>query len=372
MTDLTPYLNALARHDGTDLYLTTGARPCAKFNGKMKILRDEPLRPGEVAAMASRLMDNEQQALFKHDLELNIALSLSGVGRFRANIFHQRNQVSMVIRNIKMDVPVFSNLNLPSVLQDVVMIKRGLILFVGAAGSGKSTSLAALINHRNEHLMGHIVTIEDPVEFVHKHKKSVISQREVGVDTRSFHDALKNTLRQAPDVIFIGEINDYETMEQVLNYAETGHLVISALHANNVTQGIDRVISFFPDVRRNQILQKLSNNLVCMASQQLLPSSRNASSYSTRVPAVEILLGTPKSKELIASGRVDELKETIDRSYSTGMQTFDQSLFSLVRAGKLDMEVAIHYAESPENLRLKLKLNRQDVSKISALAQKIY
>lgn len=268
--ELTPYLNALARHDGSDLYLTTGAVPCAKFQGKMKTLRDEPLQPGEVAAMARRIMDDKQREQFDHDLEMNLALSIAGVGRFRVNVFHQRNQVSMVVRNIKMDIPRFEDLNLPDVLAETVMMKRGLILFVGATGSGKSTSLAALIDHRNRHSTGHIITIEDPVEFVHKHAKSVINQREVGVDTRNFHEALKNTLRQAPDVILIGEIRDQETMEHVLNYAETGHLVISTLHANNANQAVDRIVNFFPESRRDQILQDLANNMVAIVSQRLL------------------------------------------------------------------------------------------------------
>jgi twitching motility protein PilU len=359
VTDLTPYLNALARHDGSDLYLTTGAPPCAKFNGKMKLLRDEPLRPNEVGDMAKHLMDEEQRKLFEHNLELNIALSLAGIGRFRVNIFHQRNQISMVIRNIKTAIPSFESLNLPNVLREAVTAKRGLLLLVGATGSGKSTSLAALIDHRNETNMGHIVTIEDPVEFVHRHKKSVISQREVGVDTRSFHEALKNTLRQAPDVILIGEIRDQETMEHVLNYAETGHLVISSLHANNANQAIDRIVNFFPDSRRNQVLQDLSNNLVCIASQRLIPTTNGG-----RIPAVEILLGTPKSKELISNGKVLELQEAMDKSHTSGMQTFDQALFELVRGGKVDMEVAIHHADSANNLRLKLKLNQGVAKKI--------
>jgi twitching motility protein PilU len=367
VTELTPYLNALARHNGSDLYLTTGASPCAKFNGKMKNLRDEPLKPGEVGAMAKRLMDEEQKKLFDHNLELNIALSLAGIGRFRVNIFHQRNQISMVIRNIKMDIPSFESLNLPHILQDAVMSKRGLLLFVGATGSGKSTSLAALIDHRNATSTGHIVTIEDPVEFIHKHKKSVISQREVGVDTRSYHEAFKNTLRQAPDVILIGEIRDQETMEHVLNYAETGHLVISTLHANNANQAIDRIISFFPDSRRNQLLQDLSRNLVCIASQRLLPTTSGG-----RIPAVEVLLGTPRSKELIANGKVLELKEAMEKSNTTGMQTFDQALFELVRNGVVDMEVAIHHADSAHNLRLKLKLNPKAVKKIESLGSRTH
>lgn len=367
MTELTPYLNALARHDGSDLYLTTGASPCAKFNGKMKNLRDKPLKPGEVGAMAKRLMDKEQQQIFEHELELNIALSLAGVGRFRVNIFHQRNQISMVVHNIKMTVPSFQSLNLPEILQDTIMAKRGFILFVGATGSGKTTSLAALIDHRNTLSMGHIVTIEDPVEFVHKHKKSVISQREVGVDTRSFHDALKNTLRQAPDVILVGEIRDQITMEHILNYAETGHLVISCLHANNANQAIDRIVNFFPDTRRNQVLQDLSNNLVCIASQRLIPTTTGG-----RIPAVEILLGTPRSKELIASGKIVQLKEAMEKSHTTGMQTFDQSLFELVREGKVDMEMAINHADSADNLTAKLKLNHGAINKVERLGTRTH
>lgn len=367
MTELTPYLNALARHDGSDLYLTTGASPCARFNGKMKTLRDEPLKPGEVGAMAKRLMDDEQKILFEHDLEINIALSIAGVGRFRVNIFHQRNQVSMVVRNVKMDIPSFKNLNLPNILQETIMAKRGLILFVGATGSGKSTSLAALIDHRNTHTMGHIVTIEDPVEFVHKHKKSVISQREVGVDTRSYHDALKNTLRQSPDVILVGEIRDQTTMEHILNYAETGHLVISSLNANNANQAIDRIVNFFSDSRRNQVLQDVANNLVCIASQRLLPTTAGG-----RIPAVEILLVTPRSKELIASGKIQQLKDAMEKSHTTGMQTFDQALFDLVRKGKVDMEVAIHYAESSDGLRSKLKLNQGALNKVERLGARTH
>jgi twitching motility protein PilU len=367
VTELTPYLNALSRHEGTDLYLTTGAPPSAKFNGRMKLLRDEPLKPGEVGEMANSIMDEEQKKLFDHDLEINIALSLTGVGRFRVNIFHQRNQISMVIRNIKMGIPSFSSLNLPEILQDVVMVKKGLILFVGATGSGKTTSLAALIDHRNEHSTGHIVTIEDPVEFVHKHKQSVVSQREVGVDTRSLHDALKNTLRQAPDVILVGEIRDKETLEHVLNYAETGHLVLSCLNASNANQAIDRLVNFYPDSRRHQVLQDLSNNLICIASQRLLPTSKGG-----RIPAVEILLGTPRSRELIANGKILELKQAMEKSNTSGMKTFDQALFDLVRSGKVDMDVAIHHADSANNLRLKLKLNQGAVNKIESLGTRAH
>jgi twitching motility protein PilU len=245
--DIQALLKTLVSQDGSDLYLSTGAPPCAKFNGVLKPLSSESLKPGEIAAIAMDIMDAEQRLEFDRDLEMNLALSMHGVGRFRINIFKQRNEVSIVARNIKLDIPKFEDLKLPPILLDVIMRKRGLVLFVGATGSGKSTSLAALIDYRNRSSSGHIITIEDPVEYIHRHKKSIINQREVGVDTRSFQAALKNTLRQAPDVILIGEIRDRETMEHALAFADTGHLAISTLHANNANQALDRIINFFPE-----------------------------------------------------------------------------------------------------------------------------
>ncbi|WP_122735599.1 PilT/PilU family type 4a pilus ATPase, partial [Pseudomonas viridiflava] len=259
--DFPALLKILASQDGSDLYLSTGAPPCAKFNGVLKPLGTETLKPGEVAKIAQGLMDEEQKLEFLRELEMNLAVSLAGIGRFRINIFMQRNEVSIVARNIKLDIPRFEDLYLPPVLLDVIMEKHGLVLFVGATGSGKSTSLAALIDYRNRNASGHIITIEDPVEFIHRHKKSIVNQREVGVDTRSFRAALKNTLRQAPDVILIGEIRDRETMEHALAFADTGHLAISTLHANNANQALDRIINFFPEERRPQLLHDLGNNL---------------------------------------------------------------------------------------------------------------
>jgi twitching motility protein PilU len=263
--DIQALLKTLVSQDGSDLYLSTGAPPCAKFNGVLRPLSGDSLKPGEIAAIAMAIMDAEQRLEFERDLEMNLALSIHGVGRFRINIFKQRNEVSIVARNIKLDIPRFEDLKLPPILLDVIMRKRGLVLFVGATGSGKSTSLAALIDYRNRSSSGHIITIEDPVEYIHRHKKSIINQREVGVDTRSFQAALKNTLRQAPDVILIGEIRDRETMEHALAFADTGHLAISTLHANNANQALDRIINFFPEDRRPQLLNDLGNNLQAFA-----------------------------------------------------------------------------------------------------------
>ncbi|HEX5842751.1 MAG TPA: PilT/PilU family type 4a pilus ATPase, partial [Pseudomonas sp.] len=293
--DLTAMLNILSSQDGSDLYLSTGAPPCAKFNGVLKALSQEPLKSGDVAAIAAGVMDSAQREDFERELEMNLAISIAGVGRFRINIFKQRNEVSMVCRNIKMDIPVFEDLKLPEVLLKTIMEKRGLVLFVGGTGSGKSTSLAALIDYRNRNSGGHIITIEDPVEYVHKHKKSIINQREVGVDTRSFHAALKNTLRQAPDVILIGEIRDRETMEHALAFADTGHLAISTLHANNANQALDRILHFFPEDFREQLLLDLSFNLKATIAQQLIPSIDG----SRRWAAFEVMTGTPLVKDLI-------------------------------------------------------------------------
>ncbi len=271
--ELRDMLQILAKQDGSDLYLSTGAPPCAKFNGGLRPLNETPLEPGEVARIAAEIMDGEQKLQFDKELEMNLAISLPQIGRFRVNIFKQRNEVSLVARNIKTEIPRFEDLKLPPVLLDTIMEKRGLVLFVGGTGSGKSTSLAALIDHRNRNSGGHIITIEDPVEFVHRHRKSIINQREVGVDTRSFHAALKNTLRQAPDVILIGEIRDRETMEHALAFSETGHLAISTLHANNANQALDRIINFFPEERRPQLLNDLGNNLKAFVSQRLVKTT---------------------------------------------------------------------------------------------------
>ncbi|WP_268796459.1 PilT/PilU family type 4a pilus ATPase [Pseudomonas huanghezhanensis] len=353
--DFPALLKILASQDGSDLYLSTGAPPCAKFNGVLKPLSTEALKPGDVAKIAESIMDSEQRHDFERDLEMNLAYSLGGIGRFRINIFKQRNEVSVVARNIKLDIPKFEDLHLPPVLLDVVMEKRGLVLFVGATGSGKSTSLAALIDHRNRHASGHIITIEDPIEFIHKHKKSIINQREVGVDTRSFHAALKNTLRQAPDVILIGEIRDRETMEHALAFADTGHLAISTLHANNANQALDRIINFFPEERRPQLLQDLGNNLKAFVSQRLVKTMDGK-----RRAAVEVMLGTPTIRDLIHRNELTELKGIMDKSTNLGMQTFDNALYDLAVEGVITEEEALKNADSMNNVRLRLKLHSEN------------
>ena len=282
---------------------------------------------------------------------MNLAYTIPGIGRFRVNIFKQRNEISIVARNIVTEIPNVDALGLPPILKDVIMTKRGLVLFVGATGSGKSTSLAALIDHRNTNSSGHIITIEDPIEFIHRHKRSIVNQREIGVDTRSFHQALKNTLRQAPDVILIGEIRDRETMEHAIAFAETGHLCISTLHANNANQALDRIINFFPEERRNQLLLDLSLNLKCFVSQRLVPTVDGK-----RCAAIEILLGTPTVAQAIHKGEVESIKEIMQKSENLGMQTFDAALFRLYEDGKISFEEALKNADSANNLRLRIKL----------------
>ena len=339
----------LAYENGSDLYLSTGAVPSIKFNGVLTPIQELAMKPGETTAIANDIMDSEQQATFEKELEMNLALSLPKVGRFRVNIFRQRNEISIVARNIKLDIPTFEELKLPPVLLDVIMEKRGLVLFVGATGSGKSTSLAALIDHRNKNTSGHIITIEDPIEYVHPHKKSIINQREVGVDTRSFHAALKNTLRQAPDVILIGEIRDRETMEHALAFAETGHLAISTLHANNANQALDRIINFFPEERRDQLMNDLGNNLKAFVSQRLVKTVDGK-----RRAAVEILLGTATIQDMIRRGDFSNIKEIMEKSVNLGMKTFDQCLFELYCEGVISEDEALRNADSVNNLKLRI------------------
>src|SRR3989344_4783919 len=352
--DLNAMLKILSSQDGSDLYLSAGPRAGVKFMGVLRPLGAEPLKAGEIAAVADAIMDSAQKIEFERELEMNLAISLAGIGRFRINIFKQRNEVSIVARNIKMEIPKFEDLKLPEILLKTVMEKRGLVLFVGGTGSGESTSLAALIDYRNRNSGGHIITIEDPVEYVHRHKKSIINQREVGVDTRSFHAALKNTLRQAPDVILIGEIRDRETMEHALAFADTGHLAISTLHANNANQALDRIINFFPEERRPQLLNDLGNNLKAFVSQRLVKTVDGK-----RRAAVEVLLGTPTVRDLIKRSELSEIKEIMEKSRNLGMQTFDQALIELVNEGAIDEEEAVKNADSANNVRLKLKLYRE-------------
>jgi twitching motility protein PilU len=349
------YLKTLVEQDGSDIYLSAGAPPSAKIHGNLSALEPEPMTEEQVKSIAYTVMDAEQIAQFERKPEMNLAISEQGIGRFRVNIFRQRNSISMVIRNIVTNIPNWELLGLPKILTDVIMAKRGLVLFVGATGSGKSTSLASLIDYRNTHSAGHIITIEDPVEFIHSHKKSIVNQREVGLDTDCYEDALKNTLRQAPDVILIGEVRDRDTMEHAIAFAETGHLAISTLHANNANQALDRIINFFPEDRRNQLLLDLSLNLRAFVSQRLVRTSDGK-----RAAAIEILLGTPLVQDMIRRGDVHEIKEIMEKSEGLGMQTFDSALYNLYQAGKIDLDEALKNADSPNNLRLKISLSNKN------------
>lgn len=349
--DLKTLLKALVQHGGSDLYLTTGAPPSAKIHGKLHHLGKEILEPGVVRDVAYDVMDDAQIRDFETKPEMNLAIAEAGIGRFRVNIFKQRHEISMVIRAITDDIPSLDSLGLPPIVKRLVMQKRGLILFVGATGSGKSTSLASLIDHRNANSAGHIITIEDPVEFVHSHKKSIINQREVGVDTDSYQDALENTLRQAPDVILIGEVRTRDTMEHALTFSETGHLCLSTLHANNANQALDRIINFFPEERHKQLLLDLSLNLIAIVSQRLVPTVDGK-----RAAAVEVMLVTPRARDLIRKGAISELKEMMEKSANEGMQTFDMSLLQLYNQGLISQEEALKNADSANNLRLKITL----------------
>ena len=344
-------LRMMIEKDGSDLFLTTGAPPSMKAYGKLVPLIDKKLPEGMVKKIAYQIMNAEQIKEFEKSPEMNLAVADPDIGRFRVNIFQQRGEIGIVARNIKTEIPSAESLGLPPVLSELIMSKRGIILFVGGTGSGKSTSLAALIDYRNKNSDGHIITIEDPVEFIHPHQGCIVNQREVGVDTNSYEDALKNTLRQAPDVILIGEIRSQETMEHALAFAETGHLCLSTLHANNANQALDRIINFFPDERHKQLFLDLSLNLVAFVSQRLIPTVDGK-----RAAAIEILIGTPRVADLIKGGKVMELKEVMEKSEQQGMKTFDSALFDLYQSGKISYEEALKNADSKNNLRLKIQL----------------
>jgi len=345
------WLKYLVDNHGSDLYLSVGARPSAKVQGNMTEIDSLTLTPEVVKGIAEAVMSDKQIAEFAEKPEMNLAISEQGVGRFRVNIFMQRNTYSMVVRNIVTDIPTASALGLPKILTDLIIEKRGLILFIGATGSGKSTSLASLIDHRNRNEAGHIITIEDPIEFVHEHKKSIVNQREVGVDTDTYEDALKNTLRQAPDVILIGEIRAQETMDHAMAFAETGHLCLSTLHANNSNQALDRIINFFPEERKNQLLMDLSLNLRGFISQRLVRTVDGG-----RVAAFEILLNSPLISELIHDGDIAGIKEVMESSSEMGMRTFDMDLLRLYAEGRITKEEALANSDSVNNLRLKIKM----------------
>jgi len=349
-------LKVMIEKDGSDLFLTTGAPPSMKAFGRLIPMTDKVLPEGYTKKIAYSIMNEDQIAEFEQSPEMNLALFEEGIGRFRVNIFQQRNEVGIVARNIKTDIPNFKDLGLPDTLTKLMMQKNGLILFVGGTGSGKSTSLASLIDYRNTNNDGHIITIEDPVEFVHPHKKSIVNQREVGVDTVSYEEALKNTLRQAPDVILIGEIRTQETMEHALAFAETGHLCLSTLHANNANQALDRIINFFPEERHKQLYLDLSLNLRGFVSQRLIPTVDGK-----RAAAIEILLGTPRVQDLIKNGKIEEIKEVMEKSEQQGMRTFDSALYHLYREGRISLEEALKNADSANNLRLKVSLAESEV-----------
>ena len=344
-------LAALVEQKGSDLFITVDAPPTLKVNGRLVPLGDKPLDRQTALTLVRDSLDETHFERYLHSREANYAIHREGLGRFRVSAFWQQDMPGMVLRRIETRIPTFEELVLPPILQDVAMAKRGLVLFVGATGAGKSTTQAAMIGYRNQHGDGHILTVEDPVEFVHRHRKSIINQREVGVDTRSFHAALKNTLRQAPDVILIGEIRDRETMEHALAFSETGHLAISTLHANNANQALDRIINFFPEERRPQLLNDLGNNLKAFVSQRLVKTTDGG-----RRAAVEVMLGTHTIRDLIKRGEFGGLKDIMEKSRALGMVTFDSTLFDLVVEGVIDEEEAVKNADSQNNLRLKIKL----------------
>ena len=346
------WLRHMNKYKGSDLFITTNFPPAMKVDGKIMRLTDEPLSAEKCMEIAFSIMSSKQIEEFSTTNECNFAISLPDTSRFRVNAMVQRGATALVFRSITSKIPNFDSLNLPPVLKDVVMKKRGLVIFVGGTGSGKSTSLAAMVDHRNENCQDHIITIEDPIEFVHQHKKSIITQREVGVDTENWFAALKNTLRQAPDVILIGEIRDRETMDYALAFAETGHLCLATLHANNSNQALDRIINFFPEERRTQLLTDLSLNLQAFISQRLIPREGGKG----RVAAVEILLNSPIISEMIQKGEIHGIKEMMKKSTAMGMQTFDQALYELYERGDISFQDAIKNADSAHDLRLDIQL----------------
>jgi twitching motility protein PilU len=349
-------LRLMSQKNGSDLFITANFPPAIKIDGKVTPVSNQVLTPQHTAELARSIMNDRQAADFESSHECNFAISPSGIGRFRVNALMQQGRVAVVCRTINMSIPTLDELGLPTVLKDIAMTKRGLVIFVGGTGTGKTTSLAALVDHRNKNSFGHIITVEDPIEFVHDHKNCIVTQREVGVDTDSWEAALKNTLRQAPDVILMGEIRDRDTMDYAVAFAETGHLCLATLHANSTNQAIDRIINFFPEERRHQLLMDLSLNLRGMVSQRLLPKKDGKG----RVAAIEIMLNSPLISDLIFKGEVHEIKEIMKKSRELGMQTFDQALFDLYEAGRITYEDALRNADSINDLRLQIKLHGKE------------
>jgi twitching motility protein PilU len=357
-------LRRMTERKGSDLFITAGFPPAIKIDGEVRPQSDKPLSSEHAATMVRAIMNDRQTREFDATKESNFAIAPPGIGRFRVSAFIQQGNTGCVIRTINSKIPTIEELELPPILKDIVMSKRGLVIVVGATGSGKSTSLASMVGYRNEKTRGHIVTIEDPVEYVHPHRGCVVTHREVGVDTDSWHTALKNTLRQAPDVIMIGEIRDRETMEYGIQFAETGHLVLATLHANSSNQALDRIINFFPEERREQLLMDLSLNIRAMVSQRLIPREKTEG----RIAAMEIMIGTPLISDLIFRGEVAKIKEVMSRSNRLGMKTFDQALFDLFESQQISYEEALRNADSKNELRLRVKLESKREDRLQAEA----
>ena len=359
-------LRLMVEKGGSDLFITAGVPPSMKVNGKIMPVNKTPMSPEMTRETVHSVMNEQQRRDFAENHECNFAISARGIGRFRVSAFYQRNLAGMVLRRIETNIPTLEDLKLPDVLKKLAMTKRGLVLFVGATGTGKSTSLAAMIGYRNKNSSGHIISIEDPIEFIHQHQSCIVTQREVGIDTDSFDVALKNTLRQAPDVILIGEVRTRETMDYAVAFAETGHLCLATLHANNANQALDRIINFFPADRQNQVWMDLSLNLKAIVAQQLVPTPDGKG----RRAVIEVLINTPLAADLIRKGEVHELKALMKRSTEQGMQTFDQALYNLYSQGEITYEDALLYADSANDLRLMIKLGSEtDGEHLTSMSQ---
>jgi len=351
--EIIPYLELMVDKNASDLFFSTGSTVNIKIEGVTHSIKQDKLPPGMVKQLAYSIMDDKQIKVFETELEMNLGLAVNNVGRFRFNIYRQRGEVAMVVRYIKSAIPSVEQLNLPLILKDIVCEPRGMVLLVGATGSGKSTTLAAMIDHRNATKTGHILTIEDPIEFIHSHKKSIIDQREVGLDTLSYSNALKNAMREAPDVILIGEIRDRETMQHAISYADTGHLCLSTLHAANAYQTLERIINFFPESNHGQLLKDLALNLKAVVAQRLLVSNDGK-----RIPAVEVLINTPYIAELIEKGEIEKIHEIISKGHDNGMINFDKAIFELYKQGRVDLAEAMNNADSRSNLQIMIRLNQ--------------
>jgi len=360
--DMMPYFKLMAEKSASDMFFCTGTEPQIKIDGVIRPVGMKQLEPGDVTSFAMGLMSSDQAKEFEKTMEMNFAVPLSGVGRFRVNIFRQRGEVSIVVRYINSVIPRFEEMNLPATLGEIVMEKRGLVLVVGATGSGKSTTLAAMIGYRNRNSTSHILTIEDPLEFIHNHERSIVQQREVGIDTLSYENALKNALRETPDVILIGEIRDMSTMKHAIAYAETGHLCLATLHSNNANQTMDRILNFFPEVAHRQLLMDLSLNLRAIISQRLILHKNGG-----RIPAVEVMLNSPLIQDLISKGKIADIKRAMKESTEAGTVTFDEALLLLYREGSITMEEALENADSRNDLNLQIRMGQDEVGEDSEL-----